>query len=435
MRLIDNVTLKRLTDCTRATGRMLSATVKVLIVTVGSVFAVIFASLIISIIQFQLRLTEARTQNGNITLESVQLIADYQDNVSHHYKQLRMQADQLSALRVDYLSKLNSTTQLITSLCTALNAQMADQCYERLQELINNNSNQIDTVVAEFSPKSVDSLKQTVVPAYVADLKKIVTSGALQEAQTKFFDTQNFVQSECQRLTQYVSDQLGTSSLLSVSPELRMTIVVQCYGGAVGDRPAGGAAQVTPVAANAALPDNGPAAQNPNDVSGVNRILLSELVFYYKFYDWLTSFMGTNFRQIILSPPEFIVIMLVIATGILGSFLFHTYSMFVAKSTSEFPTLFSIGLRATLSVMCALVIYILSRTGFVAITEGGRHGTETAISPFVIAFVSVASGLMAEKALERIRSVGIKALQSRADSQRAARAVSQKSKKRRRSNG
>jgi hypothetical protein len=433
MRLIDNVTLKRLTDCARATGRTLSATIKVLIVTVGSVFAVIFASLIISIIQFQLRLTEARTQNGNITLESVQLIADYQDNVSHHYKQLRMQADQLSALRVDYLSKLNSTTQIITSLCTALNAQKADQCYGRLQELINNNSSQIDTVVAEFSPAGAESLKQTVVLAYVADLKKIVTSGALQEAQTKFFDTQNYVQSECQRLSQYVSERFGNTSLLSVSPELRMTIVVQCYGGAAGDRPTNGT--VTPVAVSTASPSDSPTAQNPNDVSGVNRILLSELVFYYKFYDWLTSFMGTNFRQIILSPPEFIVIMLVIATGILGSFLFHTYSMFIAKSTREFPTLFSIGLRATLSIMCALVIYILSRTGFVAITEGGRHGTETAISPFVIAFISVASGLMAEKALERIRSVGINALQSRADIQRAARVVNGKSKKRRRSNG
>jgi hypothetical protein len=102
----------------------------------------------------------------------------------------------------------------------------------------------------------------------------------------------------------------------------------------------------------------------------------------------------------------------VIATGTLGSFLFHTYTMFLAKNSSEFPSYFSIALRATLSVMCALVIYILSRTGFVAITEGQR-GVETAISPFVIAFISVTAGLLAEKALERIQAVGSNALESR----------------------
>ncbi len=124
-------------------------------------------------------------------------------------------------------------------------------------------------------------------------------------------------------------------------------------------------------------PTDSQGRQNSTDISGVNKILLSELVFYYKFYDWLTSLAGANLRQIILSPPEFIVIMLVIATGILGSFMFHTYTMFLAKNTSEYPSLSSIALRATLSVMCALVIYILSRTGFVAITEGSQRGVKS----------------------------------------------------------
>lgn len=433
MWLIGNVTRADVISGICTVSRVTAATLKVLIVTVGSIFAVVFASLIISIIQFQLRLNEARTQNENITLESIQLIADYQDNISNHYKQMRDQADQLNALRTNYLSQLNSTTQLITNLCMALNAEKVAPCYSQLRNLINTNNSEIDAVVREFGPKNDEELKNGPVPTYVAGLKKVVTSGALQKAQQKFFTTQSFVQSECQTLSQYVSERLGSSSLLSVSPELRMTIVVQCFAGSVGSQSLAQAVsgQENTVMPSASAADDSPAPQDSRETTGVNRILLSELVFYYKFYDWLTSFAGANFRQIILSPPEFIVIMLVISTGILGSFLFHTYTMFVAKSMNEFPPLLSIGLRATLSVMCALVIYILSRTGFVAITEGGQRSIEAAISPFVIAFISVASGLMAEKALERIRAIGINALQSRTSGpQTALRASDQRARKR-----
>jgi hypothetical protein len=102
----------------------------------------------------------------------------------------------------------------------------------------------------------------------------------------------------------------------------------------------------------------------------------------------------------------------VIATGTLGSFLYNSYVMFVAKTRDEFPTFFAILLRATLAVMCALVIYILSRTGFVALTDGAQRTNEAVISPFVIAFISVTAGLLAERALERIRAIGLNALKS-----------------------
>jgi hypothetical protein len=152
--------------------------------------------------------------------------------------------------------------------------------------------------------------------------------------------------------------------------------------------------------------------KKPTETAGVSDSLLSELVFYYKFYDGLASkVVGPGFRQIVLSPPEFIVILLVISTGILGSFLFHSYTMFLAGDARAYPSFYSIVLRATLSVMCALVFYILSRTSFVAISESHR-ASEASISPFVIAFISVAAGLLAEKALERIQSAGATALAS-----------------------
>jgi hypothetical protein len=246
MPLVESVDGRQLGARAFAALRAVSALCKVLLVTVGSICAVIFASLIITIIQFQLRLSEARTQNASITLESVQLIADYQDNIANHYKQMRRQADLLNGLRTDYQSKLNTTTQLITNLCTALNPQSADQCASRLESLINNNNSQVDSAIADLSPEGADRLKNGPFSTYVENLKQIITSGTLQEAQTKLFNTQNFVQSECQTLSRYISDRVGTS-LLGVSPELRMTIVVQCVAGSIGDQAA---------AQTAALPVN-----------------------------------------------------------------------------------------------------------------------------------------------------------------------------------
>jgi hypothetical protein len=410
MTLFADFDRKQVIDATRDSLRWTSATLKVLFVSVGSIAAVVFASLIISIIQFQLRLSEARTQNGNISLESIALIADYQDYVSNHYKSVRRKAETLEQMRGAYQVKLNSTGQLIAGLCTTINPEKADACSSELKALINNSTNQVDAVVAQY--KSGNSSQNDTVAAMIKALKDLISSGTLPTAYSDLVSTQQSVVSQCRMLTQYVSERYSTTSLLGVSPELRMTITVQCSDGNLVEGPT-----MQLQSAEAPTTGQGPVAGEPevqrtNDVSGVNRILLSELVFYYRFYDWLTSFMGANFRQFILSPPEFIVILLVIATGTLGSFLFNTYVMFVAKSRNDFPTFAAILLRATLAVMCALVIYILSRTGFVAITDGGQRNNEVVISPFVIAFISVAAGLLAESALERIRAIGLNALNS-----------------------
>jgi hypothetical protein len=52
--------------------------------------------------------------------------------------------------------------------------------------------------------------------------------------------------------------------------------------------------------------------------------------------------------------------------------------------------------RVIIGIMCALVIYIVSRTSFVALTERSFDNQQASISPFVITFLSVVSGLMAE---------------------------------------
>jgi hypothetical protein len=133
---------------------------------------------------------------------------------------------------------------------------------------------------------------------------------------------------------------------------------------------------------------------------------MAELIFNYQFYDTLFS----KLDPLIDSPTEFITIALVIICGMLGSFLFHTYSMFSAKSRYEYPTMERIALRYILAIMCALIVYILSRTGLVVLTEQGQKSGDVVFSPFIVAMLSTMSGLLAERALRTIRHVGSKAL-------------------------
>jgi hypothetical protein len=396
--------------------------------------------------QFQSRLGEARTQNASITLESIQLQAEYQDYIASHYKAMRDQAEKLPPLRAVYMASLNTNSQQVMEFCLMLSNDKANVCYAETTNVLYHDSSQIDSLITKFRPESWDVTHEQLIRSLAADLRRLAAAGNITEAEQKYFSAEQVVRTECQTLSKYVSSQVLDVSLLGVSPELRLTVSMECfsYGGygasAAGPVPSpapqteqGSRVQVqgsplpqaTPQLAQipqqnppalALSPGAPPAALNvgsepsQGDTRGVNRALLSELVFYYKFYDWITKEFGAAGREFILAPPEFIVIALVISTGILGSFLFHTYTMFLATRVSQFPNLFAILLRASLSVMCALVIFILSRTGFVAITEAGTRTGAAAISPFIIAFISIASGLLAERAMERIQTIGLTAL-------------------------
>jgi hypothetical protein len=450
-------------------GPKLAAAGKVVLVTLGSIVAVLFASLIISIIQFQARLSEARTQSGSITLESIQLLSDYQDHLTRGYREVRQRAERLPDLQIKYTAQLDSTSKFASSACRVLDPEQASDCIVRFLELIG--ANHVGLVLAKYAREASE---EPGIKALADQLKELAKNSKLHEFQRDYQTTQQQIEAGCQNLLQLTSARPEQMSLLGVSPELRMTIRFQCNNWTTAEvkeeqsatipapprtqaqeqssTPSGQQAEVAPALQKASTDaqqqsvaaalqqvgprtfmladqeqsstqpsaptgsqapggdsssrDAAPGAKNQRlDVSGVNRILLSELVFHYRFYSWLTSDLGT-LREIILSPPEFITILLVIATGILGSFMFHSYTMFLAGSSAGYPTMSAIALRGTLSVMAALVIYILARTGVVAVTESAGRASGSPIGPFAIAFLSVTAGLLAERALERIREAG-----------------------------
>jgi len=133
-------------------------------------------------------------------------------------------------------------------------------------------------------------------------------------------------------------------------------------------------------------------------VADVTRIydLMSEFAFIESFA------LGALYKFAIL-PNEFLIMVLVIAMGILGSTLQLTYDYYRAggvPQTSQFL------LRPMLGAITALVLFILLKAGVLVITDSAKLGEVAPLSPFFIAFVGIVSGFLSENALETVRSVG-----------------------------
>lgn len=60
---------------------------------------------------------------------------------------------------------------------------------------------------------------------------------------------------------------------------------------------------------------------------------------------------------------------------------------------------------AVLGIITAVVVYIIFRAGFIAITDHSVSSDQAGLSPFIIAFAAVAAGLLSEQAVDRIRTL------------------------------
>jgi hypothetical protein len=56
-----------------------------------------------------------------------------------------------------------------------------------------------------------------------------------------------------------------------------------------------------------------------------------------------------------------------------------------------------------LGLICSLVIYNLFRAGFIVITDQPQNGETAALSPFMIALLAMAAGLLSERTVEFFR--------------------------------
>ena len=131
-----------------------------------------------------------------------------------------------------------------------------------------------------------------------------------------------------------------------------------------------------------------------------NRHVMFELVTNYSFYDRL---LGSKLQGLLISPSDFLALALVCFSGVLGALLRIVFFTYVSGRD---PNIRNIFIGPILGLICALVVYILFRAGFIVITDRGPSAETATLSPFVIAIISMSAGLLSERAIELFQRTG-----------------------------
>jgi hypothetical protein len=154
------------------------------------------------------------------------------------------------------------------------------------------------------------------------------------------------------------------------------------------------------------LPSDTPGAtQQPSEAATSGRPPASpsdtqrtfELVTHYRFYDRISF---GKLRDILISPNDFLALVLVCVGGVLGALLRIVFASYVSGKD---PTLRSVVISPILGIICSLVVYNLFRAGFIVITDQSQSSDTAALSPFVIALLAMAAGLLSERTIEFFR--------------------------------
>jgi hypothetical protein len=184
-----------------------------------------------------------------------------------------------------------------------------------------------------------------------------------------------------------------------------------------------------------------PKAELESDLAGA---LFFDLIAYYRFYEMLFTnihsfscaliprpvcrqgsrnsgnaaigrrdFGAIIVEQIVLAPIDITFVVLVIICGALGAMLRITAEMYkpelFGKDFGQWkkttPLYYFI-----IGVMCSLIVYILAKTVFASLADTTYVAKSGNMSPFVIAFLAIVSGLLCEEAFQRIVSAGRAAL-------------------------
>lgn len=111
---------------------------------------------------------------------------------------------------------------------------------------------------------------------------------------------------------------------------------------------------------------------------------------------------------VVSSPIDFSFSILVIFAGLLGAFLRVIFDLVQSSKDGRTMKIRAdvFFMRLVLSVMCALIIYILSRTTLVTFVDRAQTSGGVNLNPYFVAFLAVVSGILAEEAFAKITSVG-----------------------------
>ena len=123
------------------------------------------------------------------------------------------------------------------------------------------------------------------------------------------------------------------------------------------------------------------------------------------FYNALNTYIANSdnylVASLLLSPSDYLALFLVSLCGALGGYV---NILFLNHTMGKDPTFKQLFIDPVQGTVCALIAYILLRSGFIAVADAERFKDTSTISPFFLAFVGIAAGLLANKAIESFRA-------------------------------
>lgn len=138
---------------------------------------------------------------------------------------------------------------------------------------------------------------------------------------------------------------------------------------------------------------------NGKPIDGATRARVENALFEL----YTGSFLGPFMNALIVTPPDYLTLALVISMGLLGSALQMTHALVKRDRIERAGAYF---LRLSVGAITALVIFIVAKAGVPVIADASRLGGDAPINPYFVSFLAIIAGLMSESAILSIQTQG-----------------------------
>lgn len=409
------------------------------------VFAV---ALLISIIQFQIRIIEAKSQSKNFSLTSMTQSVEMQRDLVSSIKTIQTQGTIISEFEQFQNAYGLKIIRIAETLCRRDPDRQADGGNQPEKQISEKQMQAFSACVTELggalnmaAPATIDMIERHIGPVdkLPAPLKTTATDAIELTKERVRFHEEHGKRFTRVRVACFVIGTYGPHLAISFARGYMEAAQGQCFPVLIGfGSPTAGSAAAQPAAPQAA-----PKTELENDLAGA---LFFDLIAYYRFYEMLFTDIhrfscnliprsscafasggeladeassphrdfGADFvEQIVIAPIDITFVTLVIICGALGAMLRITGEMYkpelFGKDTLDWKKTTPL-YYFVIGIMCALIVYILAKTVFAGLADTTYVAKSGNMSPFVIAFLAIVSGLLCEEAFQRIIGAGRAAL-------------------------
>ncbi|MBB3773146.1 hypothetical protein FHS55_003777 [Angulomicrobium tetraedrale] len=129
---------------------------------------------------------------------------------------------------------------------------------------------------------------------------------------------------------------------------------------------------------------------NPDRMTDQHRF---DLVNQLRNYNYIS---GGVARFLLLSPPDYLAAWLLVFGGAMGAMLKILFWHIMPARTIKWSDLF---IEPAQGMVCAVLLFILFRSGLMVIAGAGPSSETSTLSPFFVAFVAIGAGLMSDQVI------------------------------------